>query len=543
MDKGNRYYTYVDKFDILSEYGYTFMNTPFSILIIDDEPPIRGGITNIIEMKLPTAKIISQACNGLEGFDLYKKYKPDLIISDIVMPKCSGLDLLKMIREHDATTAVILISGYDEFSYAKEAIRFGVSNYILKPISQSELITSILEIMQKQSNISSLNLQDIESLKTSAKTLFFQRLVNGEISTVEEISRTLANLDLSIKNTQLTLLTIASRSSKNEEYISECVRAYATEKNLDALIQAKHAILFLNMDSQQAAHHAQLLANKLNSACKQESIMGIGKTVEGLHQASSSFQSSLLAMSYHVYYEDRIVFDQSVITNEVPKISISDIRTEKLRETLLLGTDQEIELWIDAFFSLVFSVKTPPLSYVKGMCIFVISDIQKQIIETCNVDKAILKDADPIIFNQLNTLKELRERIEKYLLFIKHEVIPQAILDNDSIIYQTKKYVENHIGDIVSSSDIANRIGMNPTYFSTYFKSKTGENFRTYLNRTKDEYAKQLLSDLGLSIEEVSLRLGYTDYRSFHRIFKNINHITPNDYRKQMRESCFVITK
>lgn len=514
------------------------MNTPFSIIIIDDEPPIRTGITSIIEREFPTAKVIAQASNGLEGFTLYKKHKPDLIITDIVMPKCSGLDLLQMIRGHDATTQVILISGYDEFSYAKEAIRFGVANYILKPISQSELISSVLGVMQKQSEFSPLTLLDIENLKNSATTLFLQRLVNGEISTDKEITRTLQNLELFIKDTHLTVLTVSSRSPNHEEYISECVSAYAEERNLNVLIQAKYSILFLNMDSQQAKHHAQILNSKINATSNHDNIMGIGKTVERLHQVSSSFQTSLLAMSYHVYYEDKVIFDQGVVTHEVPVISISDIKTSELKETLLLGTDQEIELWIITFFSLILSVKTPPLSYVKGMCIFVISDIQRQIIESCNVEKSTLKDSDPIIFNQLSTLKELKEKLEKYLLFIKHKVIPQAMLDNNSIIYQTKKYVENHIGDIVSSSDIANRIGMNTTYFSTYFKSKTGENFRTYLNREKNEYAKNLLSDLGLTIEEISLRLGYTDYRSFHRIFKNMNHLTPTDYRRQMRNSC-----
>jgi two-component system response regulator YesN len=75
---------------------------------------------------------------------------------------------------------------------------------------------------------------------------------------------------------------------------------------------------------------------------------------------------------------------------------------------------------------------------------------------------------------------------------------------------------------------------MSPTYFSTYFKTKTGQTFRSYVNSRRNEYAKSLLANITMSIEEISEQLGYTDYRSFHRIFKRMNSITPSEYRKRI---------
>ena len=90
---------------------------------------------------------------------------------------------------------------------------------------------------------------------------------------------------------------------------------------------------------------------------------------------------------------------------------------------------------------------------------------------------------------------------------------------------------------IIHSAEVAKEVGMNATYFSTYYKNKTGETFRTFINRSRVEYAKKLLIETNLSVEELGLQLGYSDYRSFHRIFKQQEGMAPSDYRK-MRVSA-----
>ena len=121
------------------------------------------------------------------------------------------------------------------------------------------------------------------------------------------------------------------------------------------------------------------------------------------------------------------------------------------------------------------------------------------------------------------------------LLHIRHEVIPHSLISNDTVIYKAKKYIDDHIRDNINLNDIAEYLNMNPTYFSSYFKLKTGENFRTYLAGKKNSYAKSLLSDPELTIDEIAQKLGYADYRSFHRIFKNLNGMTPTEFRKHMK--------
>jgi len=143
---------------------------------------------------------------------------------------------------------------------------------------------------------------------------------------------------------------------------------------------------------------------------------------------------------------------------------------------------------------------------------------------------------DYVEVNQLLSLSEIEEWVCATLLNIKDVVIPRSRIINDPIIFQAKKIIEDNITPNITAQEIANRLNINYAYFSTYFKEKTGQNFRAYLNDQKNLHAKELLNDDQLSIEDIARSLGYTDYRSFWRNFKNANGITPSEYRNQIKK-------
>lgn len=111
--------------------------------------------------------------------------------------------------------------------------------------------------------------------------------------------------------------------------------------------------------------------------------------------------------------------------------------------------------------------------------------------------------------------------------------IPDSMIENDSIIHRARQMVLESHDKLIKSGDIAEKLGMNPSYFSVYFKNKTGENFRDFANRVKIEEGKKLLIESDLSVEDIALSLGYSDYRSFNRIFRSQTGMTPSEFRKE----------
>lgn len=510
---------------------------PCSILVIDDEPPIRKGVAAIIKKEISSQAIIAEASNGVEGYELYVRLKPDLIISDIVMPQLTGLELLDRIRQQDKKTPIILISGYDEFSFAQQAIARQVSNYILKPISQPELVASITTALKDKSPPSPHPSIDIDALRSEAQMLFMQHLLTGNIKTAREVKNTLANLSLELPDTPFTILCLAWRSAGKEDRLQCLVDGFFSHRIFAVATYQHHHVIVVKGTEEQA--HA--VATSLLASARQENeqlLVGIGPSVGELIDISSSFQHSLAALSYFPYHPERNIFDQKDVDTKTPSITTDQIDTASLKDLLLLGSDDEVEQWVDDFFTLIRDNRTPPLSYIKGMSVFLLSDTQKQLASGHHIDTAQFDDLRQRLQGHGLTVEAIQGRVSEALLWIKHEVIPRSWVENDVMIHQAKRHVEQHIGSIVSAVEIAERLGMSASYFSTYFRTKTGETFSNYLNHKKNEYAKDLLSDFELTIEEVSQALGYTDYRSFHRVFKKMNAMTPSDYRKRVKQQC-----
>ena len=507
------------------------MHDVFTILLCDDEPSIRNGINNIITREFNYEVETILASNGEEAWTLFISKKPDLVISDIVMPLKTGLQLVMDIRREGYDTPVILLSGYDDFSYAQQAIKLKVATYLTKPIRKNELIAEIRATMQESSEKRNLRLVDYNRFVESARILFLRRLLLGEIKSQEEIERSCTNLGLYIDSSHFTVLLVKCHEHIIELLLDTISREFG--ENYRYMEIGGNRLLISRYDEKHTRHDMMLILDILEDY--DIHIIQGRTTGEDLRNLAISYKTALLASSYSIYAPNARYIDQNIITEAVPEKSASDIDTESLKDYLLIGTDNEIRLWVDTFFDRLFYVPTPPPSYLKGMSLYLLNDVERVLVNTSNIDKSLLPKLDPAELNEIASVEQLKFMLLSALLHIRHEVIPHSLISNDTVIYKAKKYIDDHIRDNINLNDIAEYLNMNPTYFSSYFKLKTGENFRTYLAGKKNSYAKSLLSDPELTIDEIAQKLGYADYRSFHRIFKNLNGMTPTEFRKHMK--------
>ena len=497
------------------------MKRYLSILIIDDEPAIRNGIANMLLSEFGSSTMIYQASDGRKGLEIATEKNPSLIISDIVMTEMTGLELIAELRRNGQEIPTIMISGYDEFKYAQEAIRLGVVNYILKPIDRNELVSTIRNITLKKD----IQDRDEKDILRAATEHFLQQLITGEIKSEEEADHGARSLSLQFDRKIFTVCIVRS-DNPDIQMISEST----TESGIYNLVINRNLVLIIPSDETYAIHEVKLLTERYEKA-----IASAGRTVESYSLLSLSYQYALQALSYSIYYPDEKILYSKHITNGKPAVTPNDINTRELKTFILEGDEEPMRNWVEDFYQkLLMTTTLPPPSFVKGMSIFVLSDIQKNLTDNLSIPKEYFEDINSTILNTIYRLDDLKSWMLKQLLHISHSIVPEARVANMPEIHIAKKYVENNLDRIVSSNEIAEKLGMNPTYFSTYFKQKTGENFRNYVNKVKNDKAKELLAIPDLTIEEIGHSLGYSDYRSFHRIFKQQNDISPTAYRKKL---------
>ena len=175
----------------------------------------------------------------------------------------------------------------------------------------------------------------------------------------------------------------------------------------------------------------------------------------------------------------------------------------------------------------------PPPSYIKGMCIYLVTDIQKEL-SARQKEEQQLPRADIIVqIHEITTLTELKQFIEMFLLDCSDMLSSKDRLSNNQTIKAAEYYIKSHISEKILAKDVARHVNLSDVYFTSYFKLKTGINFRDYVIQIKMEYAKALMEQHpDQTVSEVGAAIGYDDYRSFYRVFKQYTGVNPSDYLK-----------
>ena len=500
------------------------------VLIVDDEPGIREGFRHIFDWDGLGLALIGTASSGEEALSIIREVSPDIVISDIVMQGISGLQLIQETRDAGNTdTQFILISGYNEFKYAQKAISLGVAAYILKPIDKAELEDALIRIRQKKLPGSSP--VDIGILQRNARHLFIQHLINGEIRSSREVAEGIQNFGVRLEDADSTAITIADRNGRT---LSGCRSAldYIKVNHAEAIEDKGRTIIIINGSERVALHFTRQILEMLSKDGYGGFIAGVGSTVPSLADISSSYAQSIAAISYHAYWEDRRIFTGDDISKDRPALSTSSLDIDKLKDLITRSDIEGIKDYMGNFFQALLFAKTPPPSYVKGMLLFLMNGIERGIAEAEDIEMRQLEEARPDLADPMLLMDEIRSSVTGYFITISQALLPEARLSSDRIIRECRKYVQEHLYGRIAEDELASALGLSQPYLSAYFSRRTGETFRSYVNRIRNEEAKQLLAQ-GMSIDEVSEKLGYSDYRSFHRIFKKMNGESPSQWKKR----------
>lgn len=479
-----------------------------TVLIVEDEKMIRQGIKSMILRSGVPVQTIMECNNGLMALDVLKEQQVDVMFTDIRMPKMDGITLVHEMQQLENKPITVVISGYDDFSYAVEMLRMGVREYILKPIDREQ----IMAIMQK---LDEELLQKKEEQETK-KQIGYQQL------------RYLC-MNQSIPKEEREL--IYKRYGDNffqKEYVVFCsnydVEEYAQNS---ACIYLKHVeghqVFIVEYENM-----SYLLKNELRNC-----YVGCSEPVLGIEQLNHAF-SQAQAMRKEAFSsgEKLVTFEKGrKLEEEKKELSENDIQQ---LETIvhMLGTDR-VEEAVQAICSLVKAVRKGELSvdvFYKQMCHF-LTRVAK------NYENVLKVKEDNVLELQEIYRYQTIEEYESVLIdWIRkfHELISEEFDDykNKQKVQLALGYIHENYNKDLNMAVVSNHISMNYSLFSYTFKQYTGKNFVNYLKELRIQEAKRLLEETDMRIIDISLAVGYENEKHFMKLFKAVCGVSPTEYRK-----------
>lgn len=510
----------------------------YKVFLVEDEVVAREGIRDYIDWKSAGFEFCGEAQDGEVALPLIETTQPDVLITDIKMPFMDGLQLCKIVRKHMPWVKIIILSGYDEFSYAQTAVRLGVTEYLLKPVSAQNLRAVLARVAalldQEKSERKDLKLlkDQVEDNIALLKEKFLLRLVLGGESTLAAIEQSQQfGLDI-ISKCYLVILFRVEQNDRPESYrlfekAGQLVSslAGATENALLAQKDVGEWVLIFKGDDgeqtrQEGAFLAELICQEVEKQHGFRLAFGLGSIQQRLGSLHHSYTEALIDIQ-----AGSLGLNQAELRKLDPHALAHYLEMGAASEYDLFFAESihplaEIALRSSAFKSyLVLDIALSAAQFVSDLG----GSLDRVIPELHKIEEQIA---------EIKTIQRLQETIGDVLANALAFRDRQAHSDHAVILYKAKTYIyENFSDPDLSLNHVAGQVGFSPSHFSAVFSRETGETFKDYLIRFRLDQAKVLLNTTRLKCAEIAYHCGYNDPHYFSKIFRKHTGLSPKNFR------------
>ncbi len=538
------------------------------VFLVEDEMVIRRGIKNSIDWEKEGYIFCGEASDGELAYPMIIKEKPDILITDIRMPFMDGLELCKLVKKELPNIKILILSGYDEFDYAKEAIRLGVTEYLLKPISSGKLLEAlngVSESIRREKEDKDLVRKYMEEMRENTeheKQKFFEQMIAGNLSMADALEtgkKYEMNLSAGMYNLLLFRFTLGEENRKSGELLGEA--EYAIKKlteRLEYVFEFQRdvegwAFLLMADNEEQMSERVKELSKDLEEIMKNYSTIayfgGIGQPVARLRELEESFREAERALAARFTMElNRIIsvedirMAQNVDTlDDIEITSFGEIEKTRtmLEKFLNNGAEDEIDEFVDVY------INELPEENLKSVLMrqYIIMDAYIVMMSFCEKIEGIegeMQAQSEELKNSMKTIQTLEE-IKNYIRMLLKKII--GVRDTISgrrysdIIEIAKDQIrKTYMSDEISLNTIAAEVGMSPSYFSSIFSKEMGKTFVEYLTEIRMDRAKELLMCSSMKTSEIGYEVGYKDPHYFSYIFKKTQNCTPKEFRARGKE-------
>jgi len=514
----------------------------YRAIVVDDEPIVRRGLISLIPKLDPDWSVVGEAKNGFEALELVKREMPDLVITDIRMPRMNGLDLLSALKEYPVH--VVILSGYGFFEYAQTAIKFGAFDYLLKPVKPPEIMSLLHRLKEKR--------QDQASAAEPARSpLNFSKWWKDWLMETEETQGYADKLKEQLPAGSEEMQIVAVEIDRFDELIGEeqwgdrrlvefAVRnviedlvADKSEPRLLPLFTNGSRLLYLCIGQSCGPDAAEWLVREVGRWVKISISIGLSGKTRRFEELPALYRQATDALRDKWIRGDGIVCrheDSASFAKEAQGYPAQ--LDEALCRDVRAGDREKALAGLEAFLR---QVKRDNLSYAsfQRFALQLLSSVYRIVYENRIDDWVRTGISQPHdLFRREFAMDEYRRFMTEWIGAIIDSLEWKHKQKNNRTIERAVEYIRSHYAKDISLEDVALHAGMSGSYFSSFFKQETGDNFIDYLTRLRIDKAKSLMMDAELRLYEISQLVGYQDVKYFSRLFKRHVGATPAEYRQ-----------
>jgi len=499
------------------------------IVIVEDEPKTKEGLIKMIN-KFTDYEICGIASDGLEGIKRIKELKPDLIISDIQMPRMDGLTMLGQLEQEGISYYALILTGYSSFDYARTALHLGVVDYVLKPVD----IENFISVLRK----TEAKILKEKSEKINPAQLIWSLLTcepDRKEQFIHQLSEQLGVND----RTEITLFLVKP-DSLDQETAGEMTHCMKDKLNSLGVmnfhviqLSFSYGILVMIVDTEKDKFLKKMFSihilpclNEIGSCyCSYATIWGLA----GLENAIANLKSLL---SYTFVYGSEVVLDQQMVEQlEFDQIRYPEDLENRIRKEIMNGNYEKALRTSDKFKKLIIESKGRP-ELIREYTARFSSGIY-------NMAKEYDTQSEPLlIFHYfINNMIESKTKDD---LILNYEKIVNTILSgtdtemdvDNSIVLKVINYIRDNYSKDITLSEAADLVGVTPEYLSKLFNQKININFVVFLRNFRISIAKRMILSGKYQIQEVAEQVGFKDPKYFSKVFKSVCGISPSEYKK-----------
>lgn len=538
------------------------------IFLVEDEAIIRKSIKNNLDWEKNGFLFAGEAADGEMALPMIQQAKPDIVITDIRMPFMDGLELSRILKKEMPEITIIILSGYGEFDYAREAIKIGVTEYLSKPITGEQLLEALNQVKKKilkkrkQKEVAEEILQEKEQNLRSRQYQFLGDLIRSRMP-ISELLEKGEELGLQLMAAAYNFMMLKiyfKESEKSEEDYSgfrkeadDIVEKSAKEnKNILIFRRATEGYVFMikGQDVSEIDQTIQRYLGRFKETMKKHQDMdyfiGIGHPVTRIRDLAKSYDSTGKAFTYQ-YAPDRdgVIFFDEIDAEKIEEkkenvpwdfenVDFQKLNTDYLRNFLKNGNMDQVHQFVEEYIEGFGKSNMDSFMF----CQYTLINLQMKVIHFMGEMGMNPQDLENEFqdyqtqITRILTSQKAIEYIEELLEAVLRIRNRNLLKKHSSVIEEAQTFLlENYQNENLSLNMVASEVGLSSSHFSTIFKQETGHSFVEFLAQIRMEKAKELLRFTDKKVAEISYAIGYKDPHYFSYLFKKNQGCTPKEYR------------
>lgn len=520
------------------------------MMVVEDEVILRKGICSVGKWNLLGIEICSVAGNGEEALQKVEECRPDIVLTDVVMPIMDGIELAKNLHERYPEIRMIFLSGYEEFDYVKKAMEYRAYNYMLKPAKIEKIEQVVCEVRDEILKERRRTQEEEELQRKFAQSIpilrehYMNQLLGGGEYDEEEIRKKFDLYKIELENRNIVVM-VCDPDREGEEktdlqivllQLSEiCRKVFGGEYPCIVFTDLKDRVIVAvnypdGMRVRDVLAYIQGKAMRIQNEmeeCRAQSVsFGIGRFVSSIRYLSKSYKEAEYALDYRFFMGKRSIIYIGDVEKETNRERIDLERQEnELTACIKTGDVTGVEKQTEKYFALLGQHSVLGQAFIYEEITIFAGNLLRAL-------RGKFEDGDESSFAKLEqllddlrmkktfaTLSELQGQVADIVRNIAERINDDRLLRNEGVIEKAKSYVLSHLSGDVSLITVADMVYVSPNYLSFLFK-ESGENFKDYVVRAKMERAKEMMESGEYNLNQMALALGYKDGRYFSQVYK-----------------------